>query len=182
MVGCGEEQTTAKATARTGEGVRSPTVARSGGLRMGHPDVLGGLENRQRQGQKQRRDRLSLYTSHPSPSAAKDGHPSVFWLVEENKQRQKRNAGVSPLRCAPVEMTAFFGRCGGEQATRGGLRKGSLVPEAETELGGGFAVAGQAEGAEVVEVALASSFGYGEDVVGVPEGAASGDGFHAVDA
>jgi hypothetical protein len=49
-------------------------------------------------------------------------------------------------------------------------------------LGGGFAVAEKAEGAEVVEVALAAAFGYGTDVVGVPEGAASGDGFHAVEA
>jgi hypothetical protein len=40
--------------------------------------------------------------------------------------------------------------------------------EAETELGGGFAVAEEAKGAEVVEVALASAFGYGTDVVGVP--------------
>lgn len=40
---------------------------------------------------------------------------------------------------------------------------------------------GQAEGAEVVQVALASAFGYGEDVVCVPEGAAAGDGLHAVE-
>jgi hypothetical protein len=38
-----------------------------------------------------------------------------------------------------------------------------------------------AEGAEVVEVALASAFGYGADVVGVPEAAAGGDGLHAVE-
>jgi hypothetical protein len=48
-------------------------------------------------------------------------------------------------------------------------------------LGGGFAVAEQAEGAEVVEVALAAAFGYGADVVGVPKAAASGDGLHAVE-
>jgi hypothetical protein len=48
-------------------------------------------------------------------------------------------------------------------------------------LGGGFAVAEQAEGAEVVEVALAATFGYRADVVGVPEAAASGDGLHAVE-
>jgi hypothetical protein len=35
-------------------------------------------------------------------------------------------------------------------------------------LGGGFAVAEETEGAEIVEVALASAFGYGADVVGVP--------------
>ena len=40
--------------------------------------------------------------------------------------------------------------------------------EAIAELGSGFAVAEQAEGAEVVEVALTSAFGYGADVVGVP--------------
>jgi hypothetical protein len=52
--------------------------------------------------------------------------------------------------------------------------------EALAELGGGLAVAGDAEGAEVVEVALAAAFDDGEDVVGVPEGASAGDGFHAV--
>jgi hypothetical protein len=43
-------------------------------------------------------------------------------------------------------------------------------------------VAEPAANAEVVEVALASAFGYGADVVGVPEGAAAGDGLHAVEA
>jgi hypothetical protein len=43
-------------------------------------------------------------------------------------------------------------------------------------------VAEEAEGTEVIEVALAAAFGYGEDVVGVPEGAAGGDGFEAVEA
>jgi hypothetical protein len=42
-------------------------------------------------------------------------------------------------------------------------------------------VAEEAEGAEVVEVALAAAFGYGADVVGVPEAAACGDGLHAVE-
>jgi len=49
-----------------------------------------------------------------------------------------------------------------------------------TELSRGFAVAEEAEGAEVVEVALASAFGHGADVVGVPEAAACGDGLHSV--
>jgi hypothetical protein len=48
-------------------------------------------------------------------------------------------------------------------------------------LSGGFAVAEETEGAEVVEIALASAFGYGPDVVSVPEAAAGGDGFHAVE-
>ena len=43
-------------------------------------------------------------------------------------------------------------------------------------------MAGEAEGAEVVEVALAAAFGYGADVVGVPQAAAGGDGFHSVKA
>jgi hypothetical protein len=43
-------------------------------------------------------------------------------------------------------------------------------------------VAEKAEGAEIVEVALAASFGYGADVVGVPEGTAGGDGAHTVEA
>jgi hypothetical protein len=45
---------------------------------------------------------------------------------------------------------------------------GGCASEAEAELGSDFAVARDAEGAEVVEVALASTFGYGADVVGVP--------------
>jgi hypothetical protein len=49
-------------------------------------------------------------------------------------------------------------------------------------LGGGFAVAEEAEGAEVVDVALATAFGYGADVIGVPEAAARCDGLHAVEA
>ena len=56
------------------------------------------------------------------------------------------------------------------------------VAEAHAELGGGFAVAEETEGAEVIEVALASAFGYGADVVGVPEAAAGGDGLHAIEA
>jgi hypothetical protein len=48
-------------------------------------------------------------------------------------------------------------------------------------LGGDLAVARKAEGAEVIEVALATAFGDGEDMVGVPERAAAGDGLHAVE-
>jgi hypothetical protein len=59
---------------------------------------------------------------------------------------------------------------------------GAGKAESLAELGGGFAVAEEAEGAEVVEVALAASFGDGTDVVGVPEAAAGGDGLHAVEA
>jgi hypothetical protein len=55
------------------------------------------------------------------------------------------------------------------------------LAEALAELGGGFAVAEEAEGAEIVEVALATAFSYGADVVGVPEAAAGGDGLHAVE-
>ena len=53
--------------------------------------------------------------------------------------------------------------------------------EAKAESGGGFAMAGEAESAEVFEIALAAAFGYGEDVVGVPEGAAGVDGFQAIE-
>lgn len=42
-------------------------------------------------------------------------------------------------------------------------------------------MAEQAEGAEVVEVALAAALGDGEDVVGVPEGAAGMDGAQSPD-
>src|SRR5260370_1566 len=43
-------------------------------------------------------------------------------------------------------------------------------------------MAEEAEGAQVVEVALAAALGNGEDVVGVPQAAAAGDGLHAVEA
>lgn len=45
----------------------------------------------------------------------------------------------------------------------------------------GFAVTEQTKRAEVVEVALASAFGYGADVVCVPEAAAAGDCLHTVE-
>jgi hypothetical protein len=48
-------------------------------------------------------------------------------------------------------------------------------------LGGGFAVAEEAEGAKVVEVALSPAFGYRADVVGIPEAAAGCDRFHTVE-
>ena len=35
-------------------------------------------------------------------------------------------------------------------------------------MGGRFAVAEQAQSADIVEIALAAAFGYGTDVVGVP--------------
>ena len=49
-------------------------------------------------------------------------------------------------------------------------------------MGGGFAVAEETEGAEVVEVTLAAAFGDWANVVGVPEAAAGCDGLHAVEA
>jgi hypothetical protein len=61
-----------------------------------------------------------------------------------------------------------------------GLRE-SAKSEALAKLGGCLAVAKQAEGTEIVEVALTAALGYGTDVVGVPEGAAGGDGAHAVE-
>ena len=42
-------------------------------------------------------------------------------------------------------------------------------------------MAEQAESAEIVEIALAAALSDGKDVVGVPETAARGDGFHAVE-
>jgi hypothetical protein len=45
---------------------------------------------------------------------------------------------------------------------------GADPSETLTELGGGFAVAEKTESAEVVEIALASTFGDRADVVGVP--------------
>jgi hypothetical protein len=40
-------------------------------------------------------------------------------------------------------------------------------------------VAGQAEGAEIIEIALAPTFGYGPDMVRVPKGTSSGDALDA---
>lgn len=57
----------------------------------------------------------------------------------------------------------------------------SCFNEPLAERGRGFAVAKQAKCAEVVEIALASAFGHGADVIGVPEAAAAGDGLHAVE-
>lgn len=42
-------------------------------------------------------------------------------------------------------------------------------------------MAEEAEGAQVIEVALTTAFGYGTDVVGIPEGTTGGDGGHAVE-
>jgi hypothetical protein len=53
--------------------------------------------------------------------------------------------------------------------------------EACAKLRGGVAMAKQAEGADVVDVALAATFGDGKDVIGVPQAAAAGDGLHAVE-
>jgi hypothetical protein len=53
--------------------------------------------------------------------------------------------------------------------------------ETLTELCGGFAVAEETEGAEVVEVALTAAFGDRADVVGVPQAATRGDGSHSVE-
>jgi hypothetical protein len=43
-------------------------------------------------------------------------------------------------------------------------------------------MAEEAEGADVVEVALAASFGDSQDVIGIPQAAAAGDGLHTVEA
>ena len=53
---------------------------------------------------------------------------------------------------------------------------------AGAELGSGFAVAEQAERADVVQIALSSAFGYGKDVIGIPEATTAGYGLHAVEA
>jgi hypothetical protein len=59
--------------------------------------------------------------------------------------------------------------------------RGACAGEALAELGSGFAMAEEAEGSEVIEIALASAFGYRANVIGVPEGAAGGDGLHSVE-
>ncbi len=42
-------------------------------------------------------------------------------------------------------------------------------------------MAEETQGAEVVEVALASAFGYRADVISIPEAAAGGDGLHTIE-
>lgn len=59
-------------------------------------------------------------------------------------------------------------------------RSGGLA-EALTELRCGFAMAGDAEGAEIVEIALAASFCDWKNVVSVPQRTAAGNGFHAIE-
>lgn len=49
-------------------------------------------------------------------------------------------------------------------------------------MGGFFAVAEQAKGAQVVEIALTSALGDGKDVIGVPERSTRLDRLHTVDA
>ena len=75
--------------------------------------------------------------------------------------------------CGVAEGASSVVRC--RPAALGGFA------ETQAELGGGFAVARQAKGAKVVEVALPSPFCDREDVVGVPQGAAACDRLHAVE-
>ncbi len=53
--------------------------------------------------------------------------------------------------------------------------------KAPAQLRGDFAVAGQAEGADVFEIALAATLCDWENVVGVPERTAAGEGLHAIE-
>ena len=76
----------------------------------------------------------------------------------------------------PPALGKMTTKCKGKNNTEtaGGWGSGdSGEREAGAELGGGFAMAEEAEGAEVVEVALATAFGYGANVVGIPQAAAS---------
>jgi len=50
----------------------------------------------------------------------------------------------------------------------GALLRRAGEAKAAAELGGGFAVTEETESTEIVEVALATAFGYGADVVGIP--------------
>jgi hypothetical protein len=59
---------------------------------------------------------------------------------------------------------------------------GSIVAfETRTKLRRRFAMAEQAECANVVDAALATAFGDGKDVIGVPQAAAAGDCLHTVE-
>jgi hypothetical protein len=58
--------------------------------------------------------------------------------------------------------------------------RGFPVSQPGAQFGGGLAVAEQAECADVVQIALAASFGDREDVVGVPQAAPTCDALHTV--
>ena len=85
--------------------------------------------------------------------------------------------GSTPCPCSHGNYNRLLQR-GVKWAGKGFWRG---VAKTDLELGSGFAVAGEAEGAEVGEVTLPAALGYGPDVVGVPEGAAAGDGLHSVE-
>jgi len=59
---------------------------------------------------------------------------------------------------------------------------GPLGLQALAEVGCDLPMAEEAECSDIVQVALAASFGYWEDVVGIPQAAAGGDGLHPVEA
>jgi hypothetical protein len=94
----------------------------------------------------------------------------------EGRRMRRREQGAEVVQMLWMEVEMW------ERGTGLNEGGGSFEFEALAELGGGLTVAEEAEGSEVVEVALAAAFGYGPDVVGVPEGSASGDGGHAVEA
>ncbi len=106
------------------------------------------------------------------------------WAPRRGMKSRKAGIGSAPDGMGSVERSTVVLR--GESREEGlGLlsreaRPSGAAPEAETKLGGGFAVAGEAEGTEVGEVALAATFGDRQDVVGVPERTAAGDGLHAI--
>jgi hypothetical protein len=56
-----------------------------------------------------------------------------------------------------------------------------IEAEPFAQTGGSLAVTEEAEGADVVEIALTAAFCYREYVVGIPEAAAAGDGFEAIE-
>lgn len=62
-----------------------------------------------------------------------------------------------------------------------GAELGFLGAEALDQLRGRIAVARQAQGTQVVEIALATAFGDWSDMISVPQGSATGDQLHAVE-
>jgi hypothetical protein len=97
-----------------------------------------------------------------------------------------RRDGAGGQEAKPANLCGDGWKCGKEGKTKTKASTAVALGRAEcgqalAKLGSGFAVAEQAEGAEVVEVALAAAFGDGADMVSIPKGAAGGDGLHAVE-
>ena len=85
---------------------------------------------------------------------------------------EARTQGWSYIAVYPIKLSGFcwleghIGNCG------------CLAAKAAAQIGGCFAVTGQAKGTEIVQIALTTAFSDWKDVVGIPKGAAGGNRLH----